>query len=57
MPYSSPKQVPPQKNTKTAEQKRAYQKALNSALADGKDEATAHKIANSAATKAGKKKG
>jgi cation transport regulator ChaB len=50
MPYTSTKQVPDQVNTKTAKAKRAYKSALNQALADGKSEATAHKIANSAAS-------
>ena len=55
MPYTA-KTVPRQVNTKTAEQKKVFSAAFNAALADGKSEQAAFRIANAAASKVGGEK-
>jgi cation transport regulator ChaB len=53
MPYSSVKELPPEAQSLTAKEKRAFLKAFNSALAQGKSEADAFRIAWAAAKRAG----
>ena len=56
MPYT-PSTVPPQKNTKSAEQKKVFAKVFDEVLARTGSEATAFKEANAAASRVGTKKG
>lgn len=55
MPFQKNSDVPKQENTKTAHQKEVFRKAFNNALEQGKGEGYAFRVANEAATKAGKK--
>lgn len=57
MPYKNTKDIDPSKRKgMTSHGSEIYKSAFNSALAQYGDEATAHKVANAAVSKAGERK-